>query len=42
VLQSGDQFRLGRHLFRFDLGIPVDSHADSREAGQTGATRELS
>jgi pSer/pThr/pTyr-binding forkhead associated (FHA) protein len=25
VLQSGDQFRLGRHLFRFDLGIPSDA-----------------
>lgn len=38
VLQSGDQFRLGRHLFRFDLGIP----GDSRETNQTGATREPS
>jgi pSer/pThr/pTyr-binding forkhead associated (FHA) protein len=38
VLQSGDQFRLGRHLFRFDLGIPVDA----RDAAQTGASRESS
>jgi pSer/pThr/pTyr-binding forkhead associated (FHA) protein len=37
-LQSGDQFRLGRHLFRFDLGIP----SDARSEGQTGATRDSS
>jgi pSer/pThr/pTyr-binding forkhead associated (FHA) protein len=33
VLQSGDQFRLGRHLFRFDLGIAGD-------AGQTAEPYE--
>jgi pSer/pThr/pTyr-binding forkhead associated (FHA) protein len=41
VLQSGDQFRLGRHLFRFDLGIHSDAR-DARETGEAGTTRETS
>jgi predicted component of type VI protein secretion system len=44
VLQSGDQFRLGRHLFRFDLGVSSDSR-DARDSGRTGTagtTRETS